>query len=76
MKSPPATSSSATKGATRSTATRTKEEGFRPRSGSARQGQGRGRRFRRLAKEYSDDPTAKAKGGDLGTFKKARWTRL
>ncbi len=58
------------KGALRSQATRSKEEAKKLADsllGRARAGQD----FAKLASEHSDDPTAKARGGDLGSFDRA-----
>jgi parvulin-like peptidyl-prolyl isomerase len=54
-------------GAMRSTATRSKEEA-RKLADALHARASAGQDFARLASEHSDDPTAKAKGGDLGYF--------
>ncbi len=56
-------------GAMRSTATRTKEEAKQRAEALLARARG-GQDFAKLASENSDDPTAKARNGDLGAFER------
>jgi len=61
-------------GANRARATRSKEEARKLAEQLARQAKG-GADFAKLAVEHSDDPSAKKRGGDLGTFERRRMVK-
>jgi peptidyl-prolyl cis-trans isomerase NIMA-interacting 1 len=61
-------------GSSRSEATRTKDEA-RKLAENVRRRALKGEDFQALARELSDDPTAKARGGDLGKFTRERMVK-
>jgi parvulin-like peptidyl-prolyl isomerase len=61
-------------GAMRSRATRSKEEARKLATQLARQAKG-GADFAGLARQHSDDPSAKQRGGDLGSFTRKRMVK-
>jgi parvulin-like peptidyl-prolyl isomerase len=61
-------------GAMRSRATRSKDEARKLADQVARQAKS-GTDFAKLAVKYSDDPTAKQRGGDLGSFERRRMVK-
>lgn len=62
-------------GSARSQATRSKDEAKQLAEGLLNRLRGGGAKFEDVAKQHSDDPSAKARGGDLGAFDRFTMTK-